>query len=72
MKQGTVLTRAVMLLLFAAVCAYFAVAAWQSFHQSEYTMATYAYTVDDAVEAPGSWCGRRRSFSPGRRRPSWM
>ena len=51
MKQGTVLTRAVMLLLFAAVCAYFAVAAWQSFHQSEYTMATYAYTVDDAVEA---------------------
>ena len=53
MKQGTVLTRAVMLLLFAAVCAYFAVAAWQSFHQSEYTMATYAYTVDDAVEATG-------------------
>ena len=40
MKQGTVLTRAVMLLLFAAVCAYFAVAAWQSFHPVSYTHLT--------------------------------
>ena len=53
MKQGTLITRVVMFTLFAAVCAYFAVYAWQGLDEDLYTVTTYAYTVDDAAEATG-------------------
>lgn len=53
MKQGTLVTRLVMFLLFAVVCAYFAAAAWKNVNQNMYTVVTYAHTVDDAAETTG-------------------
>lgn len=53
MKQGTFIIRAVMLLLFAAVAAYFGVSVWRGANQNFHTFATYAYTLDDASEATG-------------------
>lgn len=53
MKQGTVITRIVMVLLFLAVCAYMAASAWRSLDERWHTVATYAYSVDDAAEATG-------------------
>ena len=53
MKQGTLITRIVILVLFLAVAAYVAGAAWRSLDQYMYTVSTYEYTVDDYVEATG-------------------
>lgn len=53
MKQGTLITRVVMLLLFAVVCAYLGVSAWKNLDEGAYFVTTYAYTVDDAAEATG-------------------
>lgn len=53
MKQGTLTTRAVMILLFVTVAAYFGVSVWRSLDQRIHTFATYAYTLDDAAEATG-------------------
>ena len=51
MKQGTLITRIVMILLFIMVCVYMAAYAWRSLDQREYTVPTYSHTVDDAAEA---------------------
>ena len=53
MKQGTLVTRIVMVVLFLAVAAYFLGSAWRDLDQRMYTVATYSYTVDDYVEATG-------------------
>ena len=53
MKQGTLITRVVMVLLFLTVCAYFVATAWRSLDERWQTVATYAYTVDDDAEATG-------------------
>ena len=53
MKQGTLMTRMMMLLLFLMVCAYLGAYAWRSLNQTEYTVTTYAHTVDDAAEVTG-------------------
>ena len=53
MKQGTLITRIVMILLFIMVCVYMAAYAWRSLDQREYTVPTYSHTVDDAAEVTG-------------------
>ncbi|WP_297211849.1 HlyD family efflux transporter periplasmic adaptor subunit [uncultured Flavonifractor sp.] len=53
MKQGTLNSKIVMLLLLAAAVVYLAVSAWQSFRDPFTTAATYSYTVDDSMEATG-------------------
>lgn len=53
MKQGTVITRIMIVLMFFMVCAYLLFAALRSLDDRTYTVTTYAHTVDDAVEATG-------------------
>lgn len=53
MKQGTLNSKIVVLLLLAAVVLYLGVSAWQSFRDPFSTALTYAYTVDDSMEATG-------------------
>ena len=53
MKQGTLMTRIVMILLFLMVCAYLGTYIFRSLDQREYTVTTYTHTVDDAVEVTG-------------------
>lgn len=53
MKQGTLLNKFVILVLAAAVVIYLAVSAWNSFTEPFSTVLSYAYAVDDAVEATG-------------------
>jgi len=53
MKQGTLVTKLVMFLLFAGVVLYLGAAAWQSFSDPYPTVMAYGYTVDDAAETVG-------------------
>lgn len=53
MKQGTVINRIVMLLLFAAIIGYFIGAAWRGLRDPYPTVQAYAYEVDDTVEVTG-------------------
>ncbi len=53
MKQGTLVTKIVMILLFAAVVFYLGTAAWQSLTDPFSTVIAYRYTMDDAAEATG-------------------
>ena len=53
MKQGTVITKLVMLLLSVAVVFYFALYAWNSFTDPFSTTLSYAYTIDISTEVTG-------------------
>lgn len=53
MKQGQILNRIVMLLLTAAIAVYVGVSAVRSLSDPLTTAISYAYTVDDVVEATG-------------------
>lgn len=53
MKQGTAISRIIMLLLLAAVIFYLAVSAWRSFQDPFSTYLSYAWSVDDTVECTG-------------------
>lgn len=53
MKQGTLVNRIVMLVLFAALMVYLVVSAWQGFTGRVTTVASYSYTLDDLQEATG-------------------
>ena len=53
MKQGTVITRIMIVLMFFMVCAYLLFSALRSLDDRTYTVTTYAHTVDDFVEATG-------------------
>lgn len=53
MKQGTLNSKIVVLLLLAAVVIYLSVSAWRSFRDPFSTALTYSYTVDDSMEATG-------------------
>lgn len=62
MKQGKLINRIMMLVLLAAVVVYLAASAWRSFRDPYTFVMSYAYTVDDSLEAtrlPGA--GRRPS-----------
>ena len=53
MKQGTLITRIMIVLMFFMICAYLLFSALRSLDDRTYTVAAYAHTVDDAVEATG-------------------
>ncbi|MEG2119366.1 MAG: HlyD family efflux transporter periplasmic adaptor subunit, partial [Pseudoflavonifractor sp.] len=53
MKQGNILNRIVMLVLFAGVVLYLGVSAWRGVTAHISTVISYAYTLDDTVEATG-------------------
>jgi len=53
MKQGTAISRIVMLLFAGAILLYFFGAAWRSLHDPYPTTQIYEYTVDDTIEATG-------------------
>ena len=53
MKQGTLVNRIVMLVLFAALMVYLVVSAWQGFTGRVTTVSSYSYTLDDLQEATG-------------------
>ena len=49
MKQPTIITKVVMLVIFLAGVVYLVGAAWQIFTDPFSTIMTYEYTVDDAA-----------------------
>ena len=53
MKQGTVITRVVMIVLFVGIVLYFGIYAIKSFQEPFSTTYAYTYTVNDGVEATG-------------------
>lgn len=53
MKQGTFITRVVILTLFVAVVAYLGFYVWQGLSEPYQLVATYAYEMDDAVTLDG-------------------
>lgn len=53
MKQGTFITKLVILVMFVAVVCYIAASAWRTFNDPFSTVVSYAYTVDDSAEATG-------------------
>jgi hypothetical protein len=63
MKQGTLITKLVMVIFFVGVVCYLGVAAWQSLSDPFTTVMAYGYTVDDGVEANG-WLVREESVLP--------
>lgn len=63
MKQGTLITKLAMFVLFAGVIVYLGAAAWQSLSDPFSTVMAYAYTVDDAAEATG-WLAREEYVLP--------
>ena len=66
MKQGPLINRIVMLLLLAAVLVYLGVSAWRSFRDPYTLVLSYAYTVDDSLEATGFLVREERVLaSPG-------
>ncbi len=64
MKQGTLTSRVVMLVILLAVAVYLGVYAWNSFSDPFSTYLTYAYTVDEGVEATG-FLVRQEQVIPG-------
>ena len=63
MKQGTLITKIVMALLFLALAAYLGVYAYRSFTDPFSSTLSYMHTVDDAVEATG-WVVREEQPLP--------
>lgn len=53
MKQGTLITRIMILLMFLMVCAYLIFSAVRGLDERSYTVTTYTHTVDDAAETTG-------------------
>ena len=53
MKQGTAVTRAVIILLFAAVLAYLGFTVWQGLSDPYQLVVTYTYEMDDAATLEG-------------------
>lgn len=53
MKQGTHILRAIMLILFIGVLAYFGVYIWNSLTAETATATLYAYTAEDRLESQG-------------------
>lgn len=53
MKQGTLITRIMILLMFFMVCAYLIFSAVRGLDERSYTVTTYIHTVDDAAETTG-------------------
>ena len=53
MKQGTVITRIMIVLLFFMVCAYLIFSAIRTLDERSYTVTTYSHTLDDAAETTG-------------------
>lgn len=53
MKQGTLITRVVILLLFAAVLAYLGFTVWQGLSEPYQLVATYTYQMDDGLALDG-------------------
>lgn len=53
MKQGTLITRVVILTLFLAVVAYLGFYVWQGLSEPYQLVATYTYAIDDAVTLDG-------------------
>ena len=64
MKQPTIITKVLMLVIFLAGVVYLVGAAWQIFTDPFSTIMTYEYTVDDAAEATG-WLVRTEQVIPG-------
>lgn len=58
MKQGTAINRIVMILLFAAIVAYMAGAAWRGLREPYPTVRAYSYAVEDTLETTG-WLVRQ-------------
>lgn len=53
MKQGTLINRIVMLVLFGAVVTFLAAKVWDGLTRKEVTTTSYSYTLDDSAEATG-------------------
>lgn len=53
MKQGTLVTRVVILILFAAVLAYLGFTVWQGLSEPYQLVATYTYQLDDGLALDG-------------------
>ena len=53
MKQGTLVTRVVILTLFAAVLAYLGFYVWQGLSEPYQLVATYTYQMDDGLALDG-------------------
>ena len=53
MKQGQLVNRIVMLLLFGAIVAYFIGAAWRGLREPYPTVRAYSYTVENSLETTG-------------------
>ena len=51
MKQGTLLNKVVMTLLFAAIILYMGGAAWRGLRDPYPTVQAYTYVVEDTMEA---------------------
>ncbi len=64
MKQGTLVNRIVMLSLLAAILIYLGVYIWRAFTNPYTTVLSYAYTVDDRMEATG-FLVREEQVIPG-------
>ncbi len=64
MKQGTVVTKIVMSLLFAVVLLYLGGAIWRSLSRPYSSVLAYLYTMDDGVEATG-WLVRDETVLSG-------
>ncbi len=64
MKQGTLITRITILIMFLAMVVYLGASAWRSFNDPFSTLVTYAYTLDDSAEATG-YLVRQEEAIPG-------
>lgn len=53
MKQGTIVNRVVILLLFSAILSYLGIYAWNAITDPYSTVLSYSYTIDDVMEATG-------------------
>ena len=62
MKQGKLINRIMMLVLLAAVVVYLAASAWRSFRDPYTFVMSYAYTVDDSLEANELFLSRCTAF----------
>lgn len=63
MKQGALLNKLVIFLLFLAILGYFLGAAWRGLRDPYPTVQAYSYTVEDTVEAVGYLARRERVVS---------
>lgn len=63
MKQSTLISKIVMLLLFVCIIVYLGAKAWQSLSDPFTSVIAYSYTVEDKAEATG-WLTREESVLP--------